>query len=325
MRSRTTWRRLVSAACCLVALLLAPSAFAQVDDEIFGPDDGTDAMLRALIAAAPDLDAARTEVTLSPALEIGSVPAVAGDADGNLYIIQRNPELDAIIVTDRRGQVLRSFGRGLFEYAHSVRLDPDGNVWAVDAMTSMVYKFSPAGDRLLTISVGDVPDITRIQRASADIAFGPGGLVYVADGYANGRIVVFDAAGRKVREWGERGRGPGQFNLPHGVAVGPDGTVYVCDRENGRIQLFTPEGEYLREWHYGGRILSLAFSPGGELFVSVEPKGVSMTESYVMRVDLDDGRFTGKVKAFGHQLAVGGDGSLLPAALTGPIAVYRLR
>lgn len=310
----------------LLAGLLGPSpALAQVDNEIFGPDDGTDAMLRALIAAAPTIDVERTDVTLPADLAIGRIPGLAGDAQGNIYLIQRAPELDAIMVVDRRGTVLRSFGRGLFEYAHTVRLDPEGNVWAVDAQTSMVYKFSPQGERLLDISVGDVPGIARIQRAAADIAFGPGGLVYVADGYANGRVVVFDAAGRKVRQWGQRGKGPGQFNLPHGIAVGPDGTVYVADRENGRVQLFTPSGEYLREWHYGGRVLSLAFSPGGELWVSAEPKSVSMAESYVMRVDPRDGRFTGKFQAFGHQLGVGGDGALLPASLTGPIVVYRVR
>jgi len=297
---------------------------AQVDDEIFGPDDGTDAMLRSLIDAAPTLKATRTEIELAPILPIGRVPAVSGDKDGNLYIIQRDPAIDAIIVTNKEGTVLRSFGKGLFEYAHSVRLDPDGNVWAVDAKTSMIYKFSPTGEVLLAISVGDIPDIERIQRAAADIAFGPGGLIYVADGYANGRIVVYDSMGRKLREWGQRGKGPGEFNLPHGVAVGPDGTVYVADRENGRIQLFTPSGDYLEEWHYGGRVISLAFAPDGTLFVSAEPKGVSMTESYLLRVDLEDGSFTGKIQAFGHQLSVGGDGALLPGSLTGPISVYRL-
>jgi DNA-binding beta-propeller fold protein YncE len=306
-------------------LLLASTALAQVDDEIFGPDDGTDAMLRALIDAAPTLAARRTEIEIAPALEIGRIPAIAGDADGNIYIIQRDPGIDSIIVTNSEGTVLRSFGKGLFEYAHSIRLDADGNVWAVDAQTSMIYKFSPLGDLLLEINVGGVPDIERIQRAAADIAFGPGGSIYVADGYANGRVVVYDSSGRKLREWGRRGTGPGEFNLPHGIAVGSDGTVYVADRENGRIQLFTPEGDYLREWRYGGRVMSLAFAPDGALYVSAEPKGVSMTESYLLRVDLSDGRLTGKIKAFAHQLSIGGDGVLLPGSLTGPIAVYRLQ
>ena len=325
-KPRAVAAALVSAMARAAALvLLASTVAAQVDDEIFGPDDGTDAMLRALIDAAPTLATERREIEIAPSVEIGRVPAIAGDKEGNLYIIQRDPDIDAIIVTDSEGTVLRSFGKGLFEYAHSIRLDADGNLWAVDAKTSVIYKFSAQGEVLLEIGVGDVPNIERIQRAAADIAFGPDGSIYVADGYANGRIVVFDSMGRKLREWGHRGRGAGEFNLPHGVAVGPDGTVYVADRENGRIQLFTSAGDYLREWRYGGRVISLAFAPDGTLYVSAEPKGVSMTESYLLRVDLENGRFTGKIHAFGHQLSIGGDGALLPASLTGPIAVYRLQ
>ena len=306
-------------------LILASSSLAQVDDEIFGPDDGTDAKLRALINAAPLLETERFEISLSPSLDIGRVPAVTGDGDGNLYIIQRNSDIDAIIVTDRNGTVIRSFGKGLFDYAHSIRLDQEGNVWAVDAMTSMIYKFSPQGDILLEISVGGIPDIERIQRASADIAFADDGSIYVADGYANGRIVVYDPSGQKIREWGQRGNGAGEFNLPHGIDVAPDGTVYVADRENGRIQIFTAEGSYLKEWHYGGRIISIAFSPDGELYLSAESKGVSMTESYLLQIDQQDGSFKGKIQAFGHQLSIGKDGSLLPATLTGPIVRYELR
>ncbi len=304
---------------------LVTPAFAQVDDEIFGPDDGTDSKLRALLDAVPTLAVERKVITLSPSLDIGRIPAITGDEAGNIYLIQRNSDIDSIIVSDSNGIVLRSFGKGLFEYSHSIRLDADGNVWAVDAMTSMVYKFSPEGELLLEISVGDIPDIERIQRASADIAFGPEGLIYVADGYANGRIVVFDSTGQKVREWGQRGAGLGEFNLPHGIAISPDGIVYVADRENGRIQLFTLEGDYIREWHYGGRVISLAFSPNGELYVSVEPKGVSMTESYLVHVNLEDGSFISKVQAFGHQLSIGGNGLLMPGSLTGPIATYRLQ
>ena len=309
----------------LVPLFLAGTANAQVDDEIFGPDDGNDYIYRAAVASTPDLAVERIEITLNPPMALDRISAVAGDAEGNLYLFQRNTDYDPVIVIDREGNLLRSFGAGLFSYPHSIRLDPQGNVWTVDATTSMIYKFSPQGEQLLQISVGDVPDIARIQRGTADIAFGPDGLIYVADGYANGRIVVFDATGNKVREWGQRGTGPGEFNLPHSLVVGPDGTVYVSDRENGRIQLFTSEGQYLREWDYSGRPISLDFAPDGNLYLSAEPRSGSMTESVIIRLNLQDGSFEGKFDGFGHQLGVGGDGTLLASSLSGAVSVYHLQ
>ncbi len=316
---------LVPGVLLLTQLFGVAAAIAQVDDEIFGPDDGNDYIYRAAVAATPALEVERIELSLNPPMALERISAVAGDAEGNLYLFQRNTDYDPVIVIDREGNLLRSFGAGLFAYPHSIRLDPAGNVWTVDASTSMIHKFSPQGEHLLQISVGDVPAIARIQRGTADIAFGPDGLIYVADGYANGRIVVFDGEGNRIREWGRRGTGPGEFNLPHSLVVGPDGTVYVADRENGRIQLFTPEGEYLREWDYSGRPISLDFAPDGSLYLSAEPRGVSMTESVIIRINLEDGSFEGKFDGFGHQLGVGGDGALLPSSLSGVVSVYHLK
>lgn len=318
-------RHLVPGVLLLTQLFYVAPVMAQVDDEIFGPDDGNDYIYRAAVAATPELDVERIELKLNPPMALERISAVAGDAEGNLYLFQRSTDYDPVIVIDREGNLLRSFGAGLFAYPHSIRLDPQGNVWTVDASTSMIHKFSPQGEHLLQISVGDVPDIARIQRGTADIAFGPDGLIYVADGYANGRIVVFDGDGNKVREWGRRGTGPGEFNLPHSLVVGPDGTVYVADRENGRIQLFTPDGEYLREWDYSGRPISLDFAPDGNLYLSAEPRSVSMTESVIIRINLQDGSFAGRFDGFGHQLGVGGDGALLPSSLSGTVLVYHLK
>ena len=66
--------------------------------------------------------------------------------------------------------------------------------------------------------------------------------MYVSDGYGNARVHKFAADGRLLFSWGEPGSGPGQFHVPHGIAVDAAGTVYVADRENSRIQLFTPDG-----------------------------------------------------------------------------------
>jgi sugar lactone lactonase YvrE len=81
-----------------------------------------------------------------------------------------------------------------------------------------------------------------------DVAVGPDGQVYVADGYGNNRVMVFDAAGRYVREWGRMGAGPGEFSLPHAIALDSQGRLYVADRNNARIQVFDTEGRFLDEW-----------------------------------------------------------------------------
>ena len=291
---------------------------------VYAQDDGSDALLRSLTDAAPPLAMERVEIELAPPLQIDQVSGIAADESGNLYIFQRGQAADPIIVTDPSGRVQHSFGSGLFNRPHSIRVDAAGNVWTVDSNTSMVYKFSPSGETLLEIDVGDVPDPANESCAAADIAVGANGLIYVADGYCNARVVVYDSSGRKIREWGRAGTGPGELNLPHGIAVSPEGDVYVADRENGRVQWFTTEGEYLGEWQYGGRVLSVAFSPDGELFISAEPKGaVPQQEATVLRIDRTDGSVVGKIDDFGHEIDVGADGSLLPASLTDRVVVYR--
>jgi len=290
-------------------------------------DDGSDALLRGLTEAAPVMAMDRVELHVMPALELDQVSAVTADSNGHLYILQRGKAADPIIVTDANGKRLRSFGEGLFNRPHSIRLDANGNVWTVDSNTSMVYKHSPAGEKLLEISVGNLwPDPPSESCAASDIAFTANGHVYVADGYCNSRIVEYDAAGQKVREWGRPGTGPGEFDLPHSIAVSPEGNVYVADRENGRVQWFTPEGSYLGEWKFGGRVLSVVFASSGELYVSAEPKGAPpQQEATLLHVDRSDGSILGRIDEFGHELSVGPDGALLPASLTDQIAIYRPR
>jgi DNA-binding beta-propeller fold protein YncE len=81
-----------------------------------------------------------------------------------------------------------------------------------------------------------------------NLALSPEGEMYISDGYGNARVHKFSAEGRLLFSWGEPGRGPRQFRVPHGIAVDGQKTVYVADRENSRIQLFTPEGKFLAEW-----------------------------------------------------------------------------
>jgi NHL repeat len=283
-----------------------------------------DAKLRALIQAAPTLQYERQDITLSPPLSVMSISAIATDAAGNLLILQRGDEAPPVIVASPGGTVLRTFGQGLFQRPHGIQVDSKGNVWTVDSNTSMVYSFDSIGETRLAIDVGNVPDPSNPSCAAADIAVGDDGRVYVADGYCNARIVVYAPDGSKLHEWGRPGTGPGEFNLPHAIALSPEGDVYVADRENGRVQWFSAGGDYLGEWHFGGRTIGIDFGPGGDLFVSAEPKGAEpQQEAVVLRIDRASGNIVGKIEDFGHELSVGNDGTLVPASLSDRITVYR--
>lgn len=307
-------------------LLALSAAHAQQNSGATAETAERDAKLRALIEAAPTLQYQRVNIALSPPQNLMSISAVAADATGNLLILQRGTEAPPIIVASPEGRVLRSFGQGLFRRPHGIRVDSNGNIWAVDSNTSMVYSFEPTGETRLAIDVGNVPDPTNPSCAAADIAIADDGRVYVADGYCNARIVVYGADGSKLYEWGRPGTGPGEFNLPHSIALSPEGEVYVADRENGRVQWFSPEGEYRGTWDFGGRVIGIDFGPAGEFFVSAEPKSAPpQQEAVLLRVDRASGAILGKIVDFGHELSVGNDGTLLPASLADRITIYRPR
>jgi DNA-binding beta-propeller fold protein YncE len=270
---------------------------------------------------------AATPFALSPALDVGMVSSIAIDKAGNFYLLQRGPNADPVIVTDRAGKVLRSWGKGLYTTPHSIRIDPGGNVWTTDATSSMVYQFSPEGKKLLEISVGEVPaGITSPFRAVTDMAFAPNGHVYLSDGYGNARILEYDAQGKRLRQWGTPGTGPGQFRTPHGIALGPDGNLYVADRENGRVQWFDLNGKYLGEWKYGGRVYSLVFDGAGELYLATGPTDTQpVSEGWLLHVDRRNGKVLGAVATGGvnHSIAVTPDGALASGKIPNGIQLFR--
>ena len=176
------------------------------------------------------------------------------DSKGLIYILQRGADADPVIAVDRQGRIVRSWGRGLYKIPHSIRIDGDGNVWTVDAGSSMVYKFSADGKhQLKEINVGGLPTAPRSPFCgTTDIAFARDRIL-IADGYGNARIVEYSNEGKRLREWGVAGESPGQFWIPHAIAIDEEGIIYVADRENGRIQRFSPERKYLDEWRHWGR------------------------------------------------------------------------
>ena len=203
---------------------------------------------------------------LSPGLILGAASAVATDSNGHILVFHRGEH--PILILDRGGKVLRSFGDGLFTSAHGLRVDSDDNIWVTDNANHTVTKFSRDGVVLMTLGVKNVPgeDATHFNKP-ADIAFAANGDFYIADGYGNSRVVKFNKAGEFLVAWGNKGTGPGEFNLPHAIQVDAEGHVFVGDRENDRIQVFDADGKFLRQFR-GVAPFGLFITPDQNLFVA---------------------------------------------------------
>ena len=279
------------------------------------PPDADDEALRALVAAAPRLPLEGTPLSVTPnapGFALGMVSWVASTRDGLTYLLQRGDKADPVLAVDRNGNVVRSWGKGLYVMPHAIRVDPQGNVWTADAASSHVIKFSPEGKVLLDIAVGGQPTpCPNNFCGTTDIAFAANGHVFISDGYANARILEYTADGRKVSEWGTPGTGPGQFKLPHSIEIDAGGVVYVADRENGRIQRFDQAGKFLGEWKYG-RTFGLE-ADGAFMWLATQPvQQPNLSPGWLLKVDTKTGKIAGWVPSTGnHGMDVTSSGELL--------------
>jgi DNA-binding beta-propeller fold protein YncE len=243
---------------------------------------------------------------MADAASLGTVSSVASDAKGVIYILQRGDKLDPVIAIDREGKVLRSWGKGMFTVPHSIRVDPSGNIWTVDAGSSVILKFSPEGNALQQIDVGEVAPAEKCAFptlcGTTDIAFGPNGRLFISDGYGNARILEYSSDGKRVKVWGSSGTGPGRFQIPHGIAY--DGkNLLVADRTNARIQRFDLDGHYLGEWTNLGRPFALKMN-AGSLWVAGMTVSTPATPQ-ILKVDPATGKVLGQAPAPGpHSIDV---------------------
>ncbi len=192
--------------------------------------------------------------------------AVTVDARDRIYCFSRVAS-HPVVIFDRDGTYLSSWGAGMFRQPHALRFAADGTLWITDGHRHQFMRFTPDGELLDTIGVlGERSDTgvanddlastawTRVVRAAGpfnipnDIAFAPDGSMFIADGYANAAVHKFGPAGEYRFSWGSRGTGAGQFNLPHGVWIDSRGRVLVADRENDRVQVFNQNGGWLQTW-----------------------------------------------------------------------------
>jgi sugar lactone lactonase YvrE len=210
---------------------------------------------------------------------VGDGVGLAVDTKDRIYLIHRDDH--PVIVLSREGQVLESWGDGLFGRTHSVRIDRDGMVYCVDDGGHSIMKFTPKGELLLTLGAPGKPsdtgavgvDYRTIKREAGpfnhvtDIAFGQDGDLFASDGYGNARIHRFSRDGKLLSSWGSPGTGPGQFNVPHAIVIDKAGRVLVADRENNRIQIFTQGGQFVSEWSDANRPAALFVDRSGNILV----------------------------------------------------------
>ena len=177
-----------------------------------------------------------------------AVPSIALDKDGNVWIHTRANPMVQVYAPD--GRYLRGWKEeDSRAVPHGIAFDAEGNVWLVDVGLHNVRKYTPDGKLLLTLGVtGEAGNDDRHFNRPTGIAFAPDGDIFIADGYGNSRIVRLDREGKYKKAWGTLGVEPGNFSLPHAVAIDSKGRVYVADRNNIRVQVFDADGKLLEVW-----------------------------------------------------------------------------
>jgi len=251
---------------------------------------------------------------------LGQVAGIAVDKDDHVWLVhrpatllddekgaQKNPPetkcciaAPPVLEFDREGNLLRSWGgKGAgydwFESEHGIFVDRDGNVWVGGngAKDHHIVQFTADGKFIKQLghpgkSEGSNSE-TQLGRPAHMQVDAAANELYVADGYGNRRVIVFDATtGAYKRHWGAYGNRPvdakttydpaappsKQFGSPvHCVRLANDGLVYVCDRENNRIQIFTPDGKYITEWRQFGRPSGIAITADDTIYVADSESG----------------------------------------------------
>jgi sugar lactone lactonase YvrE len=241
----------------------------------------------------------------------GDVVSVAVDSRDRVYVFNRSEH--PVMVYERNGRFLGSWGEGVFTRAHGITITRDDVVYCTDDKDHTVRKFTLDGELLQTIGTpGVASDTGYVEGGTTSLATirhgagpfnrptrlfeAPSGDLCVTDGYGNARVHRFSADGALLQSWGEPGEGPGQFNLPHSVWVHTDGRVFVCDRENDRVQIFSPTGEYLSSWTNVTRPADLAIDSQGNVYLgelaceagTPTMAGRPITESRPSRVTVRD-------------------------------------
>jgi DNA-binding beta-propeller fold protein YncE len=243
----------------------------------------------------------------------GATSAIDIAPNGHVWVAERcgantcaGSNLPPILEFDPSGKLLKSFGAGMFVFPHGLHVDRDGNVWITDAQGRdgkghQVFKFSPEGEVLLTLGKAGVAGSAADEfNQPSDVAVAENGDIFVADGHDTGsnmRIVKFTKDGKFIKTWGKPGSGPGEFNVPHGIAFDSTGRLFVADRANNRIQIFDQEGNFGWQWKQFSRLSGIYIDKNDVLYGSDSESNTKRNPGWKRGIWVGSAR-TGKIHAF---------------------------
>lgn len=266
----------------------------------------------------------------------GSTSAVAIDKDGeSVWVGERcgqnscvGSDLDPVLLFDKNGNLVRSFGKGMVNWPHGIHVDFEGNVWIVDGRDNkpvvprnapadapppvmpakifghQVLKFSPRGELLMRLGTdGGAREPGYFFQPNA-VYVAPNGDIYVAEGHASGadanaRVLKFDKTGKMLASWGKKGTGPGEFDQPHALAMDSRGRLFVGDRTNNRIQIFSQDGKLLDTWFQFSRASGIFIDKNDIMYVADSESGsIAPTRPEWQRGIRIGSARTGEVTAF---------------------------
>ena len=207
--------------------------------------------------------------TMPPGYEWREVAAVTVDGNDNVYVFNRGEH--PMMVFDKDGNFVKSWGEGVFSRAHGVSLGPDDTLYCSDDGDHTVRQCTLDGDVLMTIGIPGNPaplfsgdPFNRCTHTATDPKTGD---IYVSDGYGNSRVHKYSPDGKLLFSWGAPGTDPGEFSIAHNIVTDSDGYVYVADRENHRIQIFDANGKFEEQWPNVHRPCGLYISPEQHIYV----------------------------------------------------------
>jgi sugar lactone lactonase YvrE len=235
-------------------------------------------------------------------------------SDGkNIWVFDRcsgtscaNSTTAPIMKFDSNGKFVRAFGANMFVQPHGLYVDNDGNVWAADngvlnGKGAIVVKFSPDGQVLLTLGKPGMPgNAEGYFRGASSVVVAPNGDIVVGDGHGNNtndRVVKFDKSGKQIATWGKHGKGQGEFDQLHGIAMDSQGRIFVADRGNSRVQVFDSNGKFVAEWKQFGRPSDVAIDKNDVIYVTDDQSNESRNPGFKTGIRIGSAK-DGKVTAF---------------------------